>query len=126
MERQELNLEELAKHRLFLIRGATGAGKTVILDAITYALYGKSSGGERGDLEAMRSRSAPDSLPTIVELIFSIHSQRYRFYREVKVGKKRNGEPLYKVSVNGGELMMNFTRFLKIAKQVHWKSKRSS
>lgn len=105
VERQELNLEELAKHRLFLIRGATGAGKTVILDAITYALYGKSSGGERGDLEAMRSRSAPDSLPTIVELIFSIHSQRYRFYREVKVGKKRNGEPLYKVSVNGGELI---------------------
>lgn len=104
VERQELNLEALAKHRLFLIRGATGAGKTVILDAITYALYGKSSGGERGDLEAMRSRSAPDSLPTIVELIFSIRSQRYRFYREIKVGKKRNGESFYKVSVNGGEL----------------------
>lgn len=104
VERQELNLEDLAKHRLFLIRGATGAGKTVILDAITYALYGKSSGGERGDLEAMRSRLAPDTLPTTVELICFIHGKRYRFYREVRVGKKRNGESSYKVIVNGGEL----------------------
>ncbi len=104
VKRQDINLEELAKHHLFLIRGATGAGKTVILDAITYALYGKSSGGERGDLQAMRSRLASDDLPTTVELIFSIHAKRYRFYREIKIGKKRNGEPLYKMNVNGGEL----------------------
>lgn len=104
VERQELNLADLAKHRLFLIRGATGAGKTIILDAITYALYGKSSGGERGDLESMRSRSAPNTLPTTIELICVIRDKRYRFYREVKVGKKRSGESFLKVSVTGGEL----------------------
>lgn len=101
----ELAMDELSKHRLFLIKGATGAGKTVILDAITFALYGKSSSGERGDFETMRSRMADDKQKTFVELIFQVHEHRYRFYREIVVGKKRNGEARYKVNVNGGELI---------------------
>ena len=101
----ELAMDELSKHRLFLIKGATGAGKTVILDAITFALYGKSSSGERGDFETMRSRMADDKQKTFVELIFQVHGHRYRFYREIVVGKKRSGEARYKVNVNGGELI---------------------
>lgn len=101
----ELAMEELYPHHLFLIKGSTGAGKTVILDAITFALYGKSSSGERGDFESMRSRSAGDKQKTFVELIFTVQGRRYRFYREIAVGKKRNGEALYKISVNGGELI---------------------
>lgn len=101
----ELAMDELCKHHLFLIKGATGAGKTVILDAITFALYGKSSSGERGDFESMRSRSADDKQKTFVELIFAIQDHRYRFYREIAIGKKRSGELLYKVNVNGGELL---------------------
>lgn len=101
----ELAMEELSMHRLFLIKGATGAGKTVILDAITFALYGKSSSGERGDFETMRSRMADDKQKTFVELIFQVHGHRYRFYREIVVGKKRSGEARYKVNVNGGELI---------------------
>lgn len=105
VDKTELATEELFSHHLFLIKGATGAGKTVILDAITFALYGKSSSGERGDFESMRSRFANDKQKTFVELIFSVKEHRYRFYREIAVGKKRNGDVLYKVNVNGGELI---------------------
>lgn len=101
----ELAMDELFQHHLFLIKGATGAGKTVILDAITFALYGKSSSGERGDFESMRSRCANDKQKTFVELIFTVQDHRYRFYREIAIGKKRSGELLYKVNVNGGEII---------------------
>lgn len=44
---QVIDFEKLSKQGLFLICGETGSGKTTILDAITFALYGKSSGGMR-------------------------------------------------------------------------------
>ena len=51
---------------LFLITGDTGAGKTTIFDAITYALYNQTSGGERNG-NMMRSQYAKDSVETYVE-----------------------------------------------------------
>lgn len=102
VERQDLCFQDLEQHHLFLLRGQTGAGKTAILDAITYALYGKSSGGDRGEFERMRCRSAKAEDVTFVELIFTLHGHRYRFYREIIIGHKRSGEELYKVTVNGG------------------------
>lgn len=102
VKRQDIDFASLSKHHLFLIQGETGAGKTMILDAITYALYGKSSGGERGDLESMRCRFAKLEVPTFVELIFSIHEIRYRFYRELRGHKKRSGEMTWRMRIDGG------------------------
>ena len=52
--KQTIDFSRFAKAGLFLIHGVTGAGKTALLDAMTYALYGRSSGGGRGDFAAMR------------------------------------------------------------------------
>jgi len=59
--------------------GETGAGKTFLLDAITYALYGRSSGGARGPLEAMRCQNAAADMPTEIFLECEAGGQRYRF-----------------------------------------------
>ena len=93
------------KDRLFLLEGETGSGKTMLLDAMTYALYGKSSGGQREDLESMRSRFASEQMPTIVDFTFTIKEKEYRFFRSVEVRTKRNKEKAYKVNVDAGEMI---------------------
>lgn len=65
---------------LFLITGDTGAGKTTIFDAITYALYNQASGGERSGA-MMRSQYAKDHVETYVEFIFSYGEEVYRVRR---------------------------------------------
>lgn len=79
--RQEIDFEALGRAGLFLIRGETGAGKTFLLDAMTYALYGRSSSGTRGALETMRCQYAAEELPTEVMLECESHGKRYRFWR---------------------------------------------
>ena len=66
---------------LFLIHGETGAGKTTILDAMMYALYGESSGGERSEMRCALPEAA--DIPTEVEFIFEIGSKRYKFTRYI-------------------------------------------
>ena len=65
---------------LFLVHGPTGAGKTALLDALSFALYGDTSGGER-DARAMRSDHAPGDLPTEIALEFTLGEERYRTTR---------------------------------------------
>ncbi|MDI3489150.1 MAG: repair protein SbcC/Rad50 [Thauera sp.] len=78
--REEVDFTRLPPGALFLIAGPTGAGKTSILDGITYALYGDTSGGERSARE-MRSHHADAALQTEVELEFALGAQRYRVRR---------------------------------------------
>ena len=88
MERQFIDFSLLEKNGLFLICGETGAGKTTILDAMCYALYGESSGGQRGDLEHMRCKLAEKTDDTEVEFIFDNNGRRYKFSRTLKYKTK--------------------------------------
>lgn len=105
VEKQEIDFSDISSHHLFLIQGETGSGKTMLLDAITFALFGKSSGGQRESMEAMRSRFASDDIHTFVEFIFSLKGKRYRFVRKVEVKTKRNKEKVWKSSVDAGEIV---------------------
>ena len=81
--RQDLNFDELGDNRLFLIHGPTGGGKTTLLDAISFALYGESSGADR-DGEGLRSDLADAKLETRVTLDFRVGENRYRVARSPK------------------------------------------
>ncbi len=84
------------KSGLFLISGDTGSGKTTIFDAVTYALYNKTSGGERNGA-MMRSQYAAPARETYVEFSFSYAGQsycvkrnpEYKITRELKNGKQK-------------------------------------
>lgn len=85
---QFIDFAPLSARGIFLICGETGAGKTTILDAICYALYGRSSGGARGELDAMRCEFCRPEDPTVVEYIFDLGEKRYRFTREIRQGRR--------------------------------------
>ena len=84
---QELDLTRLGESGLYLICGDTGAGKTTIFDAITYALYDAPSGGGESRADALRSTKMLRSMysspatPTFVTLHFLHHGQEYTIRR---------------------------------------------
>ncbi|MFM7732481.1 MAG: AAA family ATPase [Cyanobium sp.] len=78
-ERQEIGFDALEREGLFLIHGTTGAGKTYLLDALCFALYGEVS-GERSVKGLRSDHAAPGSVPR-VELEFSAAGERWRVER---------------------------------------------
>lgn len=87
-EAVEIDFERLDK--LFLIHGATGSGKTAILDAMMYALYGKSSGDGRSTFRC--ALPAAENLPTEVEFTFRSGGQLYKFTRTIRLTPRSKKE----------------------------------
>ena len=104
VQEQIVDFEKLARSGMFLIKGPTGSGKTTIFDAMTFALYGGSSGDDsknkfgRNDLEEWRCNQADDRMPTEVSFTFSVREKTYVFTRRL-VPKRKNLSPEYSAGV---------------------------
>ena len=85
---ETVDFTRLGARSLFLICGPTGAGKSSILDAICYALYGDTSGADRKP-ERMRSDHADPQTQTEVELEFELGARAYRVVRVPKQERPR-------------------------------------
>ncbi len=91
-EEAVIDMESLGSGGLYLVTGDTGAGKTYIFDAITYALYGETSGGAR-DSRSLRSQYADDGDDTYVELVFEYSGKEYTVKRIPEYNRlKKRGE----------------------------------
>ena len=89
---EEVDFEALGEKGLFLITGNTGAGKTTIFDAITFALFHRTSGMDR-EITTLRSDYAKASEETYVELTFSHMGRKYRVYRSPQYDRpKKTGQ----------------------------------
>lgn len=85
---ETLDMAALGQNGLYLICGDTGAGKTTIFDAITYALFGEASGESR-EASMLRSKYAAESAPTYVELTFSHGEKVYTIRRNPEYNRAK-------------------------------------
>lgn len=100
-----LDMQKLGKSGIYLITGDTGAGKTTIFDAISYALYGEASGNYRENT-TLRSKYASADTPTFVELEFEYNNEIYKINRNPEYPRlNKRGEGFTKQSTNA-ELVM--------------------
>lgn len=84
----EIDMTKLGNSGLYLITGDTGAGKTTIFDAISYALFGEASGDVREE-KNLRSKYADEVTPTYVELEFESDGEIYKIKRNPSFIRKR-------------------------------------
>lgn len=113
-----MDLEQLGQQGLYLITGDTGAGKTTIFDAITYALYGEPSGDNR-DPSMFRSKYAQPDTPTEVELVFSYGGKIYTVRRNPEYerpAKRGDGTTIQKADA---ELTLPDGRLVTKAREVN-------
>lgn len=99
---QVIDFGVLNDRSFFLIHGPTGAGKTTILDAICFALYGESSGETRKS-EHMRSHHSKESTVTEVSFDFMLGQESYRVTRSLKRERNQDqdSDPAYKIDKAG-------------------------
>ncbi|MBR1698038.1 MAG: SMC family ATPase, partial [Anaerovibrio sp.] len=84
----EINFDQFEDKGLFLISGDTGAGKTTIFDAISFALYGTTSGSYR-DTQNLRSEYARDDVESYVDFYFSHQGSNYHIKRNPSYQRKK-------------------------------------
>jgi len=90
--RQVIDFRSLGARTLFLICGPTGAGKTAVLDAMAFSLFGQSSGSERSERKLRSDHAAPD-LPTEICFDFQLKDQGFRVVRTpAQERPKKRGE----------------------------------
>ena len=89
---ETIEMSRLGEKGLYLVTGDTGAGKTTIFDAITYALYGAASGSERS-AQMLRSQYAAQGAETYVYMTFLLRGKTYAVRRNpLYERKKKRGE----------------------------------
>lgn len=86
---ETIDFTKLQEKNIFLVTGPTGAGKTTIFDAISYALFGEASGTSR-DKDSLRSDFATLDIPTFVELEFELRGRKYCIRRYPQQERKRS------------------------------------
>ena len=124
---QMIDFAELGTYRFFLIHGPTGSGKTSLLDAMCYALYGETSGKVRSG-ENMRSDYAAEAESTEVTFDFAVGQELYRVRRapKQKIARKRGvgfteiGESavLFRLDADGEETAVLAEKTQKVTSEV--------
>lgn len=102
-----IDFESFQEDGLFLITGPTGSGKTMIFDAMIFALYGKTSGQIR-QTDSLRCDRALNEISTFVEFSFSLHQQNYTIKRNPKYyleGKKTPKQPSALLTLPDGKMV---------------------
>lgn len=113
-----IDFSKLGESGVYLITGDTGAGKTTIFDAITYALYGEPSGDNRA-AATLRSKYAEFSTPTFVELEFSYNGKIYKVKRNPEYERQSNRGGGTTMQKADAELVMPDGRIVSKIKDVN-------
>ncbi|WP_214794833.1 MULTISPECIES: SMC family ATPase [unclassified Exiguobacterium] len=92
-ERETIDFTQLVGRSMFVVSGRTGAGKTTIFDAMTFALYGRASGALRNASD-FRSQYAQAEMKTEVDFSFTIRGDRYRIVRQPQQPHPKNKTPI--------------------------------
>lgn len=97
-DKTEIDFTRFGDCGLYLITGDTGAGKTTIFDALSFALYGQASGSARNNSQSLRSDFAKENNITYVNLEFLSHGEKYLIHRECAYKKKNKNGNITNVS----------------------------
>lgn len=108
-DKEIIDFTQLHDHGIFVVSGSTGAGKTTIFDAITFALYDAGSGEDRDKSLFLRSDFADSSVDTEVELEFEVRGRMYRIWRKFGHDGERAKREFY--DITGGQMTPAVEKF---------------
>ncbi|WP_274308150.1 AAA family ATPase [Solibacillus daqui] len=108
-DKEVIDFTQLHEHGIFVVSGSTGAGKTTIFDAITFALYDAGSGEDRDKSLFLRSDFADITVDTEVELEFEVRGRIYRIWRKFGHDGDRAKREFY--DITGGQIIPAVEKF---------------